>query len=57
MSEEIINLINEVFSGMYYDDKNKKIIQKKFGAKTIILCGNLLQLEAISTFNKPITQL
>jgi hypothetical protein len=57
MSEEIIKLKDEFLSGMYYDDKNKKIIQKKFGAKTIILCGNLLQLEAISTFNKPITQL
>ena len=57
MSDEIINLIDEVLSRMYYDDKNKKIIQKKFGAKTIILCGDLLQLEAVSTFNRPITQL
>ncbi len=38
--------------------KKKKIIQKKFGdKKTIIHCGDLLQLEAVSTFNRPITQL
>jgi hypothetical protein len=55
MSDEIIFLIDKVLRRMYYDDKNKKIIQKKFGAKTIILCGDLLQLEAVSTFNRPIT--
>jgi len=58
MSDELLNLIEEVFSRMYYDnDKKKDLNVYKFGKKTIKLVGDLLQLAAVSTFHKPITQL
>ena len=57
MSDELLNLIEEVLSRIYHDVMKKDAIRYKFGKKTIILVGDLLQLAAISTFNRPITQL
>ena len=57
MSDELLNLIDEVLSHIYHDVMKKDVIRYKFGKKTIILIGDLLQLAAISTFNRHITQL
>jgi ATP-dependent DNA helicase PIF1 len=56
MSDELLNLLENILSEIYYD-QNKNKTSNKFGKKTIILTGDLLQLEAVSTFRKPITQL
>ena len=43
---------------MYYDaNKSKSIIPVKFGLKSLILSEDFLKLEAVSIFNRPITQL
>jgi len=58
MSDELLNLIDEILNRINYDSNtNKSIVPSKFGKKSVILVGDLLQLSAVSTFYKPITQL
>ena len=57
MSDELINLIDEILWGVYTENMNKSVVKYKFGEKKIILVGDLFQLAAVSTFAQPITQL
>jgi hypothetical protein len=57
MSDELINLIDEILCGLYTENTNKCVVKYKFGKKKIILVGDLLELAAVSTFAQPITQL
>ena len=58
MSDELLIIIDEILNRIYYDtNKSKNISPVRFGKKNIILVGDFLQLEAVSTFHKPITQL
>ncbi len=58
MSDELLNLIDEILNSINYDSNtNKSIVPSKFGKKSVILVGDLSQLSTVSTFYKPITQL
>ena len=58
MSDELLIIIDEIFNRIYYDtNKSKNISPVRFSKKNLILVGDFLQLEAVSTFHKPITQL
>ena len=50
-----LHLIDSTLSKVFEHHKNEN--KFRFGKKNIILVGDLLQLAAVSTFEKPVTQL